>query len=395
MAISRRKDKHGRVIGYQVTVSVPDPATGRKRRRTLDTFLKRKDAEAAEREAKVAIQNGTFTLEQPRQLPTFAEAVTVWMETKRHAIEPNTAAGYQSAIDHHLVPALGTIRIANLTHDDVQRQVNAWRDGGMGAQLIHRCTMILRASLQREVKARAIPYNVADGIEKPSVKKRRDLAIWSPDQMAAFLEACVESPLFPFWHLTVLEGMRRSEALGLRWRDLRWNADESGCTAVIVQTVVADQGGGGRALLQSRTKTRAGARSVVLTDATIAALKLHRDRQVFRRRALADVWGDHDLIVTNEIGEIVRPDSVKGHRIRLMKAAGVTQITTHDLRHVAATVMLQAGTPGAMVSQKIGHSSYATTVDIYGHLMPSEQAQANAAIHGYLARAKAKAAPSG
>jgi integrase len=69
-----------------------------------------------------------------------------------------------------------------------------------------------------------------------------------------------------------------------------------------------------------------------------------------------------------------------------MERAGVPAISTHDLRHIAATIMLQGGTPGAVVSQKIGHSSYATTVDIYGHVMPSEQAQANAAIDAYLAR---------
>jgi integrase len=359
---------------------------------SVGTYRTLKQAEIAERKAYDAIDAGTFEVEPPPPLKvtTVAEVVALWMETKRHTIEPNTAAGYQSSIDNHLVQALGHRDIATLTHDDVQRTVNAWRDAGKGAQLIHRCTMILRAALQREVRARLIPYNVADGIEKPSVKKRRDLTIWSPAQMAAFLAAANGDALFPFWHLTLLEGMRRSEALGLRWRDLRWNADASACTAVVVQTVVTDEHHGGRPLVQTRTKTRAGARSVMLTAATVTALKLHRDLQASRRRTLTDVWGDHDLIVTNELGDVVRPDSVKGHRIRIMAAAGVPALTTHDLRHVAATVMLQAGTPLILVSHKIGHSSTATTADIYGHIAPSDQAQANAAIDAYLARAEAE-----
>jgi integrase len=72
-----------------------------------------------------------------------------------------------------------------------------------------------------------------------------------------------------------------------------------------------------------------------------------------------------------------------------MERAGVPQITTHDLRHTAATIMLSAGTPAVIVSQKIGHSSIATTADIYGHVMPSDQAHANSAVEAFLERGTA------
>jgi integrase len=388
MVIQKRKNKAGRTTGYVVLVVEPNPDGGRGKRHLVGTFRLKTDAETAEREAKDQISRGTFNPDPPapKAVPTVAEAVAVWLDTKRNSVEPNTLSGYQVAARLHLLPALGSILIPELTHDDVQRQVNAWRDAGTGARTIHRCVMILRATLQREVKARAVPYNVADGIEKPGVKKRRELTIWTPQQMRDFLEVAENDTLFPFWHLTLLEGMRRSEALGLRWRDLRWSEDETTCTATIQQTVIPDSANGGKALVQSRTKTRAGGRTIVLSEQTVAALTLHRDRQRFRRSALVDVWPDHDLIVTTEIGGVVNPSTVKRKRVRLMERAGVPAISTHDLRHIAATIMLQGGTPGAVVSQKIGHSSYATTVDIYGHVMPSEQAQANAAIDAYLAR---------
>jgi len=393
MAITRRKDRNGRIIGYQVRVDIRDPATHARKRYTIGTYRLRKEAERREREALDQIEMGTFNPAPPEPVKvlTVADVVDVWYQTKRRTIEANTASGYESAIRLHLLPALGTIPVLALTHDDVQRQSNHWQDAGMGAQLIHRCMLVLRASLARQVNVGSLPYNAADGVEKPSVKKRHDLTIWTPNQMAAFLEAVQSNVLFPFWHLTLLEGMRRSEALGLRWSDVRWNADETAATAHIVQTVIAEQGNGGKALIQGRTKTKAGARSVVLTAGTIAALKVHRDRQRFQRLKLADVWGDHDLIVTNAIGGVVNPSVVKTNRIRLMEAAGVPQVTTHDLRHIAATVMLTAGTAPVIVSQKIGHSSVATTADTYGHVMPSDQSSANDAMAAYLARATAEA----
>jgi integrase len=389
VAINKRKNANGRITGYTVQVSVPNPAGGRGTRHVVGTYRLRKDAEAAERDALSAIQRGTFNpapkVDAPA-IPTVAESVALWLNTKRMTIESNTANGYEAAIRIHLVPALGSIPIDQLTHDRIQQQVNTWRDAGMGAQLINRCVLILRATLARAVKAHQVPFNPCEGIEKPSVKKRRSLTIWTPQQQAAFLQAAQDDQLFPFWHLTLLEGMRRSEALGLRWSDVTWNADESKATVQITQTVVPDLGNGGKALIQPRTKTRSGARAVELTATTVAALKLHRDRQRFRRQAVGDMWGDHDLIVTNAIGDVVNPSTVKGNRNRLIERAGVPRMTTHDLRHIAATVMLASGAPGATVSHKIGHSSYATTVDLYGHLVSSDQALANDAIEAYLAR---------
>lgn len=385
MAISKRKN------GYLVSVSVPNPHGGRGVRHTVGTYRLKRDADTAEREAKDQIQRGTFNPAPPDpvQVLTVADVVDIWYQTKRGTIQPNSANGYESVIRLHLLPALGAIPVLALTHDDVQRQVNRWRDAEMGAQLIHRCMLVLRASLARQVKTGKLPFNVAIDIEKPSVRKRRALTIWTPNQMAAFLEAVQSNVLFPFWHLTLLEGMRRSEALGLRWSDVRWSADETVATAHIVQTVIPDHQHGGKALIQARTKTSTSARSVVLTAGTIAALKVHRDRQRFQKEALADVWGAHDLIVTNAIGGVVNPSVVKTNRVRLMEAAGVPQVTTHDLRHIAATVMLTAGTAPVIVSQKIGHASVATTADIYGHVMPSDQSSANEAMAAYLARAEA------
>ncbi len=190
-----------------------------------------------------------------------------------------------------------------------------------------------------------------------------------------------------FWHFAALEGLRRAEGLGLRWSDLHWNADETTCRATIVQTVVPDMANGGAPLVQPRAKTAGSQRTVTLTVPTVAALQRHRDRQAFRRRDLSDVWPDGlDLIVTNELGNVVRPDSVKRHRLAVIAASGVPDPGTHGLRHLAATAMLRAGVSPAIVAKKIGHSDIGVTVGTYGHLVPSDQSAANDAIEALCAR---------
>lgn len=67
-------------------------------------------------------------------------------------------------------------------------------------------------------------------------------------------------------------------------------------------------------------------------------------------------------------GQPLRPEQVLRHFYSLTQAAGVPHIRIHDLRHLAATIMITSGVPLAMVSKTLRHSTLATTVDIYGHL---------------------------
>lgn len=389
MITERQTERHG--IRYRVRVDWQG------RKVDVGTFRTEREAKKAEREARNQIDRGTFEPkvrgrvqaepETPR-VPTVADTLAVWLDTKRNTLQPNTVTIYESAIRLHIDPALGDRDIRTLTHDDVQRQVNAWRNKGMGARLLGRCVVLLKTALDRQVRNGVIPHNPATGVEKPSAKTRKPTAIWDSAQIDAFLTVAIADERYaPFWALTLLEGMRRGEALGVRWRDLHWSADESECIATINQTVVADLTKGGAALVQDRAKTKSSKRSVQLTPTTVAILKAHRDRQRFERQRLADVWADHDLIVSTGIGTPVTPSTIKRNLNALIKAASVPGVTTHGLRHQAATIMLRGGVSPALVAQKLGHTDISTTVDLYGHLTVSDQAAANAAIEAAIKRA--------
>lgn len=389
----RTRVKTEKVAGYQVQINRYDPSTGARAPVTIGTYRTKKEAEAAERKALTSNAEGVLI---DRSRETVSDLIDRWYETKKGTITPATLKTYEIAARVHLKPAIGMARLQELKPADVQTLINRWRDAvdpetdepTMGAKTIRAAVSVLKQAYDQAVRERAVSVNPVAGAQLPTVKRRRTLKVWNPAAVDSFLSASMTDPLSPLWHLLVLEGMRRSEALGLRWSDLNWR-DDGKVSAHISQTVLADYSEGGRARIADQTKTAAGARSVLLTAETTSVLRTHMDAQKFVRKAAGDAWTDNDLIVCTAIGTPINPSNVKRNQARIMKHAGVSELTTHDLRHTAATTMLLAGVPIKIVSEKLGHASVTITMDIYAHVLPDMQDQAADAMDAALARGRA------
>lgn len=389
MTVEKRTLKDGKTA-YTVRVSVPNPDGKGSRRYTVGSYRTRKLAESAERKAKDSIAAGTFTTSppEPPKVTTIRDIVTSWLIGKRATVTPNTHAQYQAVADLHLFPAIGDRDVSTLTRSDVRDLVREWQTRErFGPQLQHRCMLVLRGALDEAVDDGLIAFNPSDRVKLPSPKKRRDVRQWTPEQLRTFLEHADRDRLAPLWYLLVLEGMRRGEALGLRWRDVTFTGEGNG-VATILQTVTALQGSGGKVAIQDRAKTRGSQRTVQLTGATVAALKAHRDRQTF-----AGTPNPHDLVFTNAVGGPIDPNAVDTYRDIVLTAAGLKgeglpAVTTHDLRHMAATMMLRAGVSPAIVAAKLGHADASITTSVYGHLTTSDQQAATDAVESFLERGR-------
>lgn len=392
-----------KIIGYRVDANSRDPITGKQRRKVVGTFLRKEDAKRADERARVDIQNGTFKWEEeaPRPVITVSVACRTWLGTKKDAVSTNSYNQYESIIRVHIEPAVGDRDIEGLTRTDVQDLVNAWRDGTPPAvkqlkpRLLELCLMVLKAALEWQVDAGYLQSNPALRVTKPRVEKRRRLDLWTQEETGKFVSLAEKDHLAPLWALCLYEGFRRGEALGLRWRDLHWSDDEGSCVAHITQTVIADLEGKGGPKIQSKAKTTGSEKPVQLTQATIRVLRAHRDRQKFLRRELGEAWNAGDLIVTSTIGTVVWPTNVD-HALRaLCERAGVRYLNIHALRHMAATTMLRAGMSPALVQQKLRHADIQTTVQVYGHLMTTDQEQVNTALDAEIDKAIKAAATLG
>jgi len=386
-----------KITGYTATVNVPNPAGGRGTRHTVGTFRTQKAAERAEQRAQDEVDSGTFeppkvkaareAAEAAREVLTVERMLTSWLAGLKAAgsVTSNTLGGYEVVCRKHVVPALGSIHAAKLTRADVRAYVRGMQEAGKGAQTQNRAILCLRRALDELVEDGVIAANPAARIKLPSPKQSEHPPEWSPENLRTFLAKTDADLIGAGWYLLAVEALRRGEMLGARWRDVRWNADESAAVLEITQTVAPDMENGGAPVIQGRTKTAAGTRNVQLTPSTVAALKRHRDRQAFARQKAGDAWQDLDLIACNEIGGPLRPDMVQPRFRKLVAAAQVPEMTVHQLRHSAISAMVRGGTPLALVAAKVGHADVAITYRTYSHLAPADQQAANDAMERFLA----------
>jgi integrase len=191
---------------------------------------------------------------------------------------------------------------------------------------------------------------------------------WTAAELRAFLEGVAGDELYPLWLLLATTGMRRGEALGLRWTDVDLEAGR----LAVRQTIVAV----GHAVEVSTPKTKRGRRSVALDGATVATLRAHRKAQLETRMAWGAARVDKDLVFTRGDGEWLHPERVSKLFAQAIAAAELPSIRLHDLRHTHATLGLAAGVPAKVMSDRLGHATVAFTLDTYTHAVPALEEEA-------------------
>jgi integrase len=162
--------------------------------------------------------------------------------------------------------------------------------------------------------------------------------------------------------------MRRGEVLGLRWQDIDFDRRRLS----IRQTIISID----YRVEISEPKTARGRRSVALDTGTVTALRAHRAAQNQLKLKLGEAWQDHDLVFCRDDGTPVHPDRFTQMFDKHVREGGLPRIRLHDLRHTHATLALAAGIHPKVVSERLGHSTVAFTMDVYSHAIPSMEAEA-------------------
>ena len=196
---------------------------------------------------------------------------------------------------------------------------------------------------------------------------------WTKEQLKAFLDTVKDDRLYSLWHTIAFTGMRRGEALGLRWSDVDLENARLAVRRALIPT--------NREVVVSEPKTAKGRRVVALDPVTIEVLKAQAARQLEEQKERDD-WVDSDLVFTAENGAALDPESVSRYWRQALKKAMLPAIRLHDLRHTHATLALQAGVHPKVVSERLGHATVSITLDTYSHAIPAMQEEAAALIAG-------------
>jgi len=197
-----------------------------------------------------------------------------------------------------------------------------------------------------------------------------EMKVLDEGQINQFLLAAIDSPYVALYHLAVKTGMRMGELLGLMWSDLQW-----GSGRLYVQRQLQDVRGMG--CFFQEPKTRSGRRTIQLGEGTIQALREQSEFQQIHREIAGQRWQENDLIFPSKIGTPLNPSNLRLDFNRVVERSGVPRVRFHDLRHSAASLMLNNGIPVIVVSKILGHAKPSITLDIYGHLYNEMQGDAS------------------
>ena len=287
-----------------------------------------------------------------------------WHATKVvPTLKTTTQERYLSAIELQLIPDIGDIPLAELAPRHVEELHQTLLDLDYHPHTIQLIHTVLSGALKHANTLDILQRNVAAVVPAPKAPKKE---IQPPEyeQVMELLRLAEEEDhyLFLFLHVLVYTGLRRGEAMALRWRYVDFLER---CLRVRASVVKSHHQG----LILESPKTANGKRDIYLLDRTLALLAGHREAQELDRCGAAQEAGTktRDWVFLDDNGNWLRPSNMLRDLKKLGCRAGIANLTFHQIRHFHATFLLEHLDDEFGTSRQMGHSSVSTTANLYGH----------------------------
>lgn len=361
---------------YAVVYEGFDPKTGKERHRWYAAGDTRKGAEKVLAEHIKRIHDGDYRA--PERITFGDYLVERWLPTRKAQLRPSTYSSYRNDLELHVIPRIGHIPLQKLQPEDIdtlyaELLTNGKRNGnggGLSPKSVRNIHGIIRKALADAMRKGSVTRNVADLADPPRARARK-MDAWSADELRQFLTSIEDSEWYVPIYVAANTGMRRGEVLGLTWR----NVDLDKARLIVEQQVQSVE----YEASVADVKTAGSRRTIDLDPRTVAVLKTWRRHQLEQHLSTGR-RSDDEFVFTHPGGGSIHPDLFSQSWSRLMEKSEVRRIRLHDLRHTHASILLKAGVPVKVVSERLGHSSPAFTMTVYQHVLPGMQADAAAAF---------------
>lgn len=295
-----------------------------------------------------------------------AEYLSKWLEIHvDQMLKANTRASYRTAIDKHIVPQLGQIRLKDLEPIDIKEWLLRASEMESGGRAIQAAFNVLRSALSYAVvELKILPESPCSHLAKPK-HRRRDIVPFEVAEANAILKATAGSRWHAFFSLALGLGLRQGELFGLEWSAVDLRTKRIHVRKQLVEVK------GSRAL--DTPKTVNGVRNLMLPDHCVRALIAQRG--ILMREGFAA----GSLVFPNTIGAFQGRANFH-HNVwkPLLASLGLKPRGVHHCRHTFATASLAAGDDAATVAKILGHANAAVTMAIYSHCLPSTETKAAA-----------------
>ncbi|MCC7130131.1 MAG: hypothetical protein B6D39_04800 [Anaerolineae bacterium UTCFX2] len=296
----------------------------------------------------------------------FGDFLKIWLGSTKSSLCQRSWEHYDQLIRTYVLPHLGSVKIKDLQPDQIQRLYNHLLSSEVGIHTVIKIHAVIHNALEQAVKTGLANRNPADAVIPPR-EPVKEMMVLDDSQASRLLVAAQRSRMEALLYLAVTTGMRQMEILGVKWSDLDWIKK----TLKVERQLIRGEG-----VQFSQPKTRYSRRTIVLGKTTLEVIGRHYDRQNEIRKKAGEGWTENGLIFTTANGNPIHFRNLMRDFKNLLQAAGLPMIRFHDLRHTAASLMLNNGVPVIVVSRRLGHARPSITLDVYGHLIPGMQEEA-------------------
>lgn len=307
---------------------------------------------------------------------TLYQWLSLWLETyMKNSLKQSTYTSYAGYINNHFAPAIGGIKLKELTtkilQDFYNYKLTKQELSPKTISNMHRC---LHKALKQAVLEHHINFNPCDAVNLPRTDKPQ-IEIFTIEEQQRLMYTSFNFRYGIFIRLTLATGIRLGELLGLRWEDVdaRTNMLYIRRTLNRLEKVDYDGTGNKTEIVIQEPKTQNSVRSIPLMKSIINELMQWRSVQLSDAQIAGAAYQNSGFIVTNQFGGYIEPRTFKDYYNTILDAANLGHFTFHALRHTFTTRALEKGMDSKTLSTILGHYSVAFTLDTYTHILDSQK----------------------
>jgi integrase len=347
---------------YRAQITIPS-TVGNKPHRETHSFKTKREAEEWMRQtihevdAGLSAENHNITLDEYHKK---------WLVVKQLKVRIRTLDDYQRLCRLYIVPYFGNRSMRNIKTADINDFYISLVHRGTGVPTIGYVHRVLRTIFSNAIREGVVNFNPCMYASRPKTKKSRNAEVMSESDLVAFLDLADKTSFGMLFRTAGMTGLRLGELLGLTWGDVNFAKGK-----IHVNKQIPTRHVKGTKRVATETKTDAGNRILPVGNTLLRDLQRHQDLQKAHIAFMGSSWKDQNLVFPSNIGTPLQAGYLEKASKQIFAVIGLdNSFTFHNLRHTAASIMLNNGMSLVEVSKYLGHSSPTVTAEIYAHVMP-------------------------
>lgn len=345
---------------WYYAIDLGKDANGKRKIKKKRGFKTEREAKKALLEIENQVNKGLYI--EPSSI-LYKDFLQDWLKDKKISVKKTTFDTYESLVNTLITPNLGQLKLSDITARHIQSFIrDLIIEHSLSDESSQKVYTIIKDSLNSAIKFDLLAKNVCDKVDRPKIQKK-EMKVWNLDEVQRFLNTAKNDHAFIVFHLALTTGMRQSEILGLRWK----NVDlKNGVIYVREQLERYTHN-------FTSVKTKASNRNIAIPQETVSEL-MKQKKMISEEKFMANnEYTNLDLVCPTSVGTPYLPSNLTKIFKRLTNTANLKSIRFHDLRHTHASLLLQQNTNPKIVAERLGHSSSRITLDVYSHLLPNMQ----------------------